>query len=207
MGVVCGTGKEEGETVRKLRALCVGVNHDPNALHAADDAVMVARALWGAGYETDVRDRTRLYTWMSPVYDLIYYSCEAIVHGEPRGVPLLFLDDPTIPSPWMALDRVPLGTDLTLFDCCHVGSVVKPTNEDNEGGLCICAGRNKTFNRVHAGSFFAYALTTYLPLVGSLPTDKAGLDVFAGRIQREIDALHRANQVAYEVQQVVTGWL
>jgi hypothetical protein len=88
-----------------------------------------------------------------------------------------------------------------------VGAHVKPTNADNEGGLCLCAGKGKTFNRVHAGSFFAHALATYLPLFGSLPTDKAGLDVFAGRIQREVDALHRANQVAYEVQEVTTGWL
>jgi hypothetical protein len=203
-GVVCGAGKEEGAEVRKLRALCVGVNHDPNAKHAADDAVMVARALWGAGYEADVRDCSRRGNWtLGPAYDVVYYACECVVAG---GAPLLFLNDPTYPSPWLSPEFILPGNALTIFDCCHVGSFL---HSDPYGfcHLALCAGKQKTMNRVHAGSFFAHALTTYLPLVGALPTDKAGLDVFAARLQREVDALHRANQVAYEVQEVTTGWL
>jgi hypothetical protein len=191
--------------IRTRRALCIGVAHD-NAKFAEDDALRVARALWGCGYEVDVRDRGRLGWMTGPAYDLVYYSCEAIVTGEPRGVPLLFLNDPTVPSPWMVLDRVPLGKELTVFDCCHVGSRVRDTNEDNEGGLCLCAGREKTFNSVHAGSFFAAGLVAAIADRGRLPLG-AELPDFAEHIQRYVTRAHKVNQLPYDVQQVTVGWL
>jgi hypothetical protein len=192
-------------TIRRKHALCIGVNHDPNAMHAEDDANRIARALWDVGYQVDVRDHSTIGNYAyEPLYDVISYSCEAIM-GSDEDL-MLFLNDPSIPSPWAIIAQLPTGNDLTIFDCCHVGSVLHADDEGTEGNLCLCASAGKSFNIVHGGSFFSQALVASIYDKKALPLGK-DLTTFKEHVQRYADRLHRQNQVPYERQVVTEGWL
>jgi len=125
-------------------ALIVGVPH-PNARNAIQDAIDIAHHLLDQGMTvTLITDEAATpANVFSCKADICWFTGECIPTGR------LQLHDGTIAPQLLAL-----GKQLTVFDCCHIGNLVRSTGTSRV--LCAAAGKN--WNESDGSSLFMHAV-------------------------------------------------
>lgn len=125
-------------------ALIIAVPH-PNARGAIQDGVTIAEHLLYKGWTvTLVSDAdATIHNVMSRKADVFWFT------GECTSENRIQLSDGVLAPRLLAI-----GKPLTVFDCCHIGSLIKPDGSSP----VVCASSGLNWNETDGSSLFMHAV-------------------------------------------------